>query len=80
MVAVPIQTRYANQTPGSFRKSHFRLVRDLWKITSHVIAQVWQYGHVLREYRRARASPVLIDDTAGEFVARPTPFDKEETT
>jgi len=80
VVAVPIETRYANQTPGSFRKSHFRLVRDLWKITSHVIAQVWQYGHVVREYRRARANPVLIDDAAGEFASKPPPFGKEETT
>jgi len=80
VVAVPIETRYANQTPGAFRKSHFRLVRDLWKITSHVIVQVWRYGHVVREYRRARANPVLIDDVAGEFAPAPAPFHKEETT
>ena len=54
-------------------------MRDLWKITSHVVVQVWQYGHVVREYRRVRANPVLIDDAVGEFPALPTPFDKEET-
>lgn len=79
VVAVPIETRYAHQA-GEFRKSHFRLVRDLWKITSHVVVQVWRYGHVVREYRRVRANPVLIDDAAGEFAAAPTPLSKEETT
>ncbi|MDR6675459.1 glycosyltransferase family 2 protein [Xanthomonas sp. 1678] len=79
VVAVPIETRYANPT-CEFRKSHFRLVRDLWKITSHVVVQVCKYGHVLREYRRVRANPVLIDDTAGEFSKVPSPFGKEETT
>ncbi|RXR06515.1 glycosyltransferase family 2 protein [Pseudoxanthomonas composti] len=68
VVAVPIETRYMHlEAPGTFRKSHFRLVRDLWKITSHVVAQVWAYGHVIREYRRTRAHPPLIDDPSGEF-------------
>ncbi|MET0289015.1 MAG: glycosyltransferase family 2 protein [Pseudoxanthomonas sp.] len=68
VIAVPIETRYMHlEAPGTFRKSHFRLVRDLWKITSHVVAQVWAYGHVIREYRRARANPPLIDDPSGEF-------------
>ena len=70
VVAVPIETRYASGGPGlEFRKSHFRLFRDLWAITSHVVGQVWAYGHVLREYRRTRAHPPLIDDAG----ATPTP-------
>ncbi|WP_133000265.1 glycosyltransferase family 2 protein [Luteimonas arsenica] len=63
VVAVPIETRYAGGEPGlEFRKSHFRLFRDLWAITSHVVAQVWTHGDVVREYRRARAHPPVIDD------------------
>lgn len=70
VVAVPIETRYAgDQAPGSFRKSHFRLVRDLWKITSHVVKQVLAYGDVIAEYRRVRARPVVIDDPSGEFAS-----------
>ncbi|MCW0366871.1 glycosyltransferase family 2 protein [Xanthomonas sacchari] len=80
VVAVPIETRYASQTPGTFRKSHFRLVRDLWKITSHVIVQVWTYGHVVREYRRTRANPVLIDDIDGTLDTAPLAVAKEKTT
>ncbi|RBC36769.1 glycosyltransferase family 2 protein, partial [Xanthomonas oryzae pv. oryzae] len=69
--AVPIETRYAGTSPGTFRKSHFRLVRDLWHITSHVVKQVWAYGHVWREYRRVRANPVIVDDADGEFATVP---------
>ncbi|RBC90837.1 glycosyltransferase family 2 protein, partial [Xanthomonas oryzae pv. oryzae] len=71
VVAVPIETRYAGTSPGTFRKSHFRLVRDLWHITSHVVKQVWAYGHVWREYRRVRANPVIVDDADGEFATVP---------
>ncbi len=67
VVAVPIQTRYASTEPGSFRKSHFRLVRDLYRITAHVVGQVCARGNVVAEYRRARAHPVVIDDPDGEF-------------
>lgn len=68
VVGVPIETRYqAADAPQQFRKSHFRLFRDLYAITSHVVAQVWSYGHVVREYRRARAHPPVIDDPTGEF-------------
>jgi len=68
VVAVPIETRYASaDAPEAFRKSHFRLVRDLWKITSHVVVQVLARGDVLREYRRTRARPPVIDDPSGEF-------------
>ncbi|MGV7187529.1 glycosyltransferase family 2 protein [Xanthomonas axonopodis] len=68
VVAVPIKEP---DSPGTFRKSHFRLVRDLWNITSHVVKQVWAYGHVWREYRRVRANPVIVDDPDGEFATVP---------
>lgn len=68
VIGVPIETRYAAaDAPQQFRKSHFRLFRDLYAITSHVVVQVWGYGNVLREYRRARAHPPVIDDPSGEF-------------
>ena len=72
VVGVPIETRYrAADESQEFRKSHFRLFRDLYAITSNVVAQVWRYGHVIREYRRARANPPLIDDPSGEFTTAP---------
>lgn len=61
VVAVPIETRYAGPD-AEFRKSHFRLLRDLWAITSHVVAQVLRHGDVLAEYARARSRPPVIDD------------------
>jgi glycosyltransferase involved in cell wall biosynthesis len=68
VVGVPIETRYAAaDAPQQFRKSHFRLFRDLYAITAHVVKQVCKYGNVVREYRRARAHPPLIDDPSGEF-------------
>lgn len=66
LVSVPVETRYAAGADEPFRKSHFRLFRDLWHITSHVVLQVVGHGHVVREYRRARARPpVVFDPDAG---------------
>ena len=63
VVAVPIETRYACAGAAlEFRKSHFRLFRDLWAITSHVVAQVLKQGDVLNGYMRARRHPPVIDD------------------
>lgn len=70
IVSVPIESRYAQVTDGEapvFRASHFRPLRDLWRITSHVVRQVLQHGDVLREYLHARATPPVIDDPTGEF-------------
>lgn len=67
-VSVPIESRYAGAgAVEKFRKSHFRPLHDLWRITSHVVVQVWNYGHVIREYRRTRANRPVIDDPSGEF-------------
>ncbi len=52
---------------GATRKSHFRPLRDLYRITSHVVKQVWGYGNVMREYRITRAHPPVIHDPSGEF-------------
>ena len=68
VVSVPIESRY--QGPGAaaqFRKSHFRPLQDLWRITSHVVKQVLGYGNAFTEYRRTRAHPPVIHDPTGEF-------------
>jgi glycosyltransferase involved in cell wall biosynthesis len=68
VVSVPIESRYAGAgAVEKFRKSHFRPLHDLWRITSHVVVQVWNYGNVIREYRRTRGTPAVIDDPTGEF-------------
>ena len=68
VVAVPIETRYAGCEPGlEFRKSHFRLGRDLWAITSHVVGQVLGHPNPIAEYTRTRRKPPVIDDCSGEF-------------
>lgn len=71
-VSIPIESRYAGAgAVEKFRKSHFRPLHDLYRITSHVVAQVWNYGHVIREYRITRHSPPVIDDPTGEFAPKP---------
>ena len=63
VVSVPVETRYAVAGGDErFRKSHFRLLRDLWRITSHVVRQVVGHGRVVREYRRCRARPPVVFD------------------
>lgn len=66
VVALPVDTRYAS-ADVAMRKSHFRLWKDLRLITTHVVLQVIRHGSVVREYRRTRATPPVIDDPAGEF-------------
>lgn len=75
VVSVPIESRY--QGPGAtaqFRKSHFRPLRDLWRITSHVVMQVLSAGDVWAVYRRTRAHPPVIHDPSGEFAPAGLPL------
>ena len=67
-VSVPIEARY-NQIHGApdFRPSHFRPLRDLWRITSHIVLQCLRRGGVPAVYRSIRAHPPVIDDPDGEF-------------
>ncbi|MGY1410585.1 MULTISPECIES: glycosyltransferase family 2 protein [unclassified Luteimonas] len=69
VVSVPVETRYA-VAGGSeqFRSSHFRLFRDLSRITTHVLGQVLGHGQLLRAYRGTRSrAPVIFDpDAAGD--------------
>ena len=72
-VSVPIEARY-NEVHGapSFRPSHFRPLRDLWRITSHIVLQCVRRGGLWQVHRRVRMHPPVIDDPSGEF-ARATP-------
>ena len=72
-VSVPIEARY-NQVHGApdFRPSHFRPLRDLWRITSHIVLQCVRRGGLWQVHRRVRMHPPVIDDPSGEF-ARATP-------
>jgi glycosyltransferase involved in cell wall biosynthesis len=75
-VAVPIESRY--QGAGAvqqFRRSHFRPLHDLWRITSHVVVRVWRRGSVVRWYLQARRSrPLIFDpDAASTAAVRTSP-------
>ena len=69
-VSVPIEARYSliHGAP-EFRPSHFR-VRDLWRITSHIVRQCLHRGGLWEVHRRVRANPPVIDDADGTLGAR----------
>jgi glycosyltransferase involved in cell wall biosynthesis len=63
VVSVPIESRYVGEGPtGAFRRSHFRPLHDLWRITSHVAAQVWSHDGVAARYLQARRHPPVVFD------------------
>ena len=66
-VSVPIEARYSlvHGTP-KLRPSHFRPLRDLWRITSHIVVQCLRRGGLWQVRKRVRASPAVIDDPAVE--------------
>lgn len=69
-VSVPIESRYkCVHSEEQFRPSHFRPLRDLWRITSHIVAQVLRHGGLPAVYRSIRANPPLVHDPGGEFAA-----------
>lgn len=67
-VSVPIEARYSlvHGAP-QFRPSHFKL-RDLWRITSHIVRQCVRRGGLAEMRRRVRAHPPVIDDADGTLV------------
>lgn len=70
VVSVPIESRYMTVHSGEqFRKSHFRLFRDLYRITSHVAGQIVRRGNMVTEYTRTRRNRPLIHDPSGEFAS-----------
>lgn len=69
-VSVPIESRYkCVHSHEQFRASHFRPLRDLWRITSHIVRQAVAYGGLAAVHRSIRANPPVIDDPDGEFAA-----------
>ena len=71
-VSVPIESRYSvHDSDEQFRASHFRPLRDLWRITSHVVLLVLAHESVVGAWRRTRANPPVIDDPTGEFATPP---------
>lgn len=61
-VSVPIESRYGGSAGQAFRRSHFRPLRDLYRITRHVVGQVIAQGRVVQAYRRCRAHAPRIHD------------------
>lgn len=69
-VSVPIESRYKSvHSHEQFRASHFRPLRDFWRITSHIVGQALAHGQLREVYRSIRANPPVIDDPDGEFAA-----------
>ncbi len=67
-VSVPIEARYSEiHGAPTFRPSHFRPLRDLWRITSHIVAQCVRRGGLWQVHQQVRQSPPVIDDPSGEF-------------
>jgi glycosyltransferase involved in cell wall biosynthesis len=60
VVSVPIASRYE----GEFRISHFSPIRDVTRITTYTVGQVFRYGDVMASYRRSRASRPIVFDAA----------------
>lgn len=75
LVSVPVETRYhCADSAEQFRKSHFRLFRDLYNITAHVLLQALAHGRLVDSYRGARARPpVIFDPGAAADDAAPLP-------
>lgn len=67
-VSVPIEARYnVVHAAPDFRPSHFRPLRDLWRITSHIVLHCVRRGGLWQVRKRVRANPAVIDDPSGEF-------------
>lgn len=70
-VSVPIEARYnVVHAAPDFRPSHFRPLRDLWRITSHIVLHCVRRGGLWQVRKRVRANPPVIDDPSGEFAAQ----------
>jgi len=71
-VSVPIESRYCKDgATKEFRASHFRPLRDLWRITSHVVLQVVRRGGMLQAWRDTRANPPVIEPVIESVLDHP---------
>jgi glycosyltransferase involved in cell wall biosynthesis len=60
-VSIPIESRYQGAgVTQHFRRSHFRPLTDLWRITSHVVLRVWRHGRIFARYAEARRNRPLL--------------------
>jgi glycosyltransferase involved in cell wall biosynthesis len=79
VVSVPIESRYAGDgMAGQFRRSHFRPLHDLYRITAHVVRRVWSHGNVLGRYLQAHRSRAQVYDPDQD--GAPAPARLQETT
>ena len=67
VVSIPIACRYDHEA----RKSHFRPVRDVVRITWYTIRRIVHSGHALRSYRTSHAAAPLVFDPDHWLDARP---------
>lgn len=58
IVSVPIDSRYQPE----FRRSHFRPVRDVARITLFTIGRILHYGRALHAYQQGHAQPATVID------------------
>ncbi|HEY0310208.1 MAG TPA: glycosyltransferase family 2 protein, partial [Luteimonas sp.] len=65
--SVPIESRYkCVHSAEQFRPSHFRPLRDLWRITSHIVGQAVAHGNLAQVRREIRSNPPVIYDPTEE--------------
>ncbi len=60
IVSVPIASRYHE----NFRRSHFRPIRDVARITFYTVGRVFHYGDLMASYRRSRGKPLVVETAA----------------
>jgi len=58
VVSVPIEARYH----AGARRSHFRPVLDITRISWYTIWRTLRYGHLVASYRRSHGSPPCVID------------------
>lgn len=72
VISIPISARYANnQHLHTYRKSHFRHIRDLALIILHVSGHIIRQGQLIREYRRVRQNPVQVEQMKTPIARQP---------
>lgn len=58
VVSVPVASRYDTHA----RRSHFRPVRDVLRITGYTARRILHYGHLVHSYHAAHGRPPLVYD------------------
>lgn len=61
-LATPTADVDASTPTMPLRRSHFRPLRDLWRIVRHVAARIFERGHLRADYRAMRGERPLVDD------------------